>query len=879
MGNEPRTNPAPTEDDIGRRAVEVGLITAAQLRDVLLELTRLAGSPANLSTVLVSKGLLTSAQVDALSGVPLKRLGKYEIVRELGRGGMGVVYEAEDSELNRRVALKMLLGSFNSDPRESALEEERFVREARLCANLPKHPHVIGVYEAGILEGRRFIAMEFIEGSQFSEWRRQGSITLRQQVTVLRDAAVAVDHAHRHGIIHRDLKPANILIDRKNHPHVADFGLAKQTNRNATMSITASGMVMGTPAYMSPEQAHGGKEVDLRSDVWALGVMLYEILTGRTPFEADSPVKVLMKTVNDPVPAPSTIVRSPHASLDRGIEGICMKALAKSPRQRYSSARLFAEDLGRWLKGDKLPLGITPRKSNRSALIAGAAAAVVVAGLVAWIALTPSEAELAARHAVTLVAEGRKLLKQGKAADARDRFKEAKSEDPSNDEAAAGLKEAERQLAAPRAPAPPPAPPPSPAKPDPAKAAEAIKKELAVIDPIVTALIRSENYGPARDLLTQSARRREEEEWTTNISGRLEALRKTVDQQFALAKTAALEAKKRDDTATVQAARSRVAGWKWAGLEDELDLEISKVKKDPPPPATSGTLREIAVLKGSLNGINSLAVSVDGREILTTSWDDTVRIWDVQARETRIVLARSIKAISAAISPDGRWYAAGDYEGMIYLWDSSDPKTKKMPGHTGQLYGLAFTPDSKTLVSSSVDGNVCVWDVLTGLRMRSMNGHPKGALALSMSPDGRTVAVGSGSPMVRTWNIATGEPLKIYESADRGALGWPAYSPDGLKVAFGGNDGRLTIWEPETGTARDLGKHDAGIRAVAWSPDGRTIVTSSADDSLRFWDVASGAYTAQRMSSGYYAVGFSKKGNLLAAGGGDWTLHLFEPSK
>jgi len=303
------------------------------------------------------------------------------------------------------------------------------------------------------------------------------------------------------------------------------------------------------------------------------------------------------------------------------------------------------------------------------------------------------------------------------------------------------------------------------------------------------------------------------------------------------------------------------------------------LKKDPPPPATSGTLREIAVLKGSLNGINSLAVSVDGREILTTSWDDTVRIWDVQARETRIVLARSIKAISAAISPDGRWYAAGDYEGMIYLWDSSDPKTKKMPGHTGQLYGLAFTPDSKTLVSSSVDGNVCVWDVLTGLRMRSMNGHPKGALALSMSPDGRTVAVGSGSPMVRTWNIATGEPLKIYESADRGALGWPAYSPDGLKVAFGGNDGRLTIWEPETGTARDLGKHDAGIRAVAWSPDGRTIVTSSADDSLRFWDVASGAYTAQRMSSGYYAVGFSKKGNLLAAGGGDWTLHLFEPSK
>jgi len=340
MGKEPL--PEPLDVSIGQRAVELGLITANQLRAVLLELSQPGAAAPNVGAALVDKGLLSAAQLDALSGAPLKRLGKYVIVRELGRGGMGVVYEAEDSELDRRVALKMLLGSLHSDPAESALEEERFIREARLSANLPKHPQIIGVYEAGILEGRRFIAMEYIEGQQLSEWRRQGSITMRQQITLLRDTAMAVDHAHRHGIIHRDLKPANILVDRKNHPHVADFGLAKRTNQSATLSLTSSGMVMGTPAYMSPEQAHGGMEVDLRSDLWAMGVMLYETITGRLPFDADSPVKILVKTLNDPVPLPSTVIRSPTAALDAAIEAICMKALSKNPRQRYASARAFA---------------------------------------------------------------------------------------------------------------------------------------------------------------------------------------------------------------------------------------------------------------------------------------------------------------------------------------------------------------------------------------------------------------------------------------------------------------------------------------------------------------------------------------------------------
>src|SRR6185436_14504921 len=250
MAIEPKQPTEPADAYIGRKAVDLGLITANQLREVLLQLSRPGvQNPPTLGSTLVEKGLITEKQLGVLSDLAQrttpKHIGKYGILRELGKGGMGIVYEAEDPELGRRVALKMLLLEFNLNPSESAVEEERFTREARLSANLPKHPNIVGVYEAGVAEGQRFIAMEFVEGKQFSEWRIQKSVTLRQQVAVLRDAALAIDHAHRHNVIHRDLKPANILVDAELRPHVTDFGLAKRERGDPTFALTATGTVMG----------------------------------------------------------------------------------------------------------------------------------------------------------------------------------------------------------------------------------------------------------------------------------------------------------------------------------------------------------------------------------------------------------------------------------------------------------------------------------------------------------------------------------------------------------------------------------------------------------------------------------------------------------
>jgi len=881
MGKEPQDLPVLPADSVGHKAVEVGLLTAMQLREVLLDMEKTRWAPTEIGQKLVDKGYLTAAQLDALSGAPPKRVGKYVILRELGRGGMGVVYEAEDAELGRPVALKMLLGSLHANAEEAALEEERFVREARLSANLPKHPHIIGVYEAGLVDGHRFIAMEYIQGRQFSDWRRQGSITLRQQIALLRDVAMAVDHAHRHGIIHRDLKPDNILVDKKNHPHVADFGLAKRARQDATLSLTTSGMVMGTPAYMSPEQAQGGKDVDQRTDLWALGIMLYEILTGRVPFEADSPIKVLYKTVNDPVPPPSKILRGgPHAGLDQAIEEICMKALAKNPRLRYPTGRAFAEDLGRWLRGERISLGAPARKPfPKKSVLAGAG--VLIAGIaLAFFLLSPSAEERAQERAQEYVAQGQKLLKQGRYSDAIVKFGQALAEDATNRDGLAGKKAAEERLVAAARPAPK-----VPAT-DPTRERESVKTDLAGLDSTLSALRESESFGAARDLLTQSVRRHDSEDWTSAIATRTAALRSMVDDQYLKVRAAAVEAKRRKDSVEVDSARTRVSRWKWAGLSEELDLELARVKEAPPPPPPPPSVpgetlppngvRELAILHGCLNAVNSISFSGDGKLMASTDYDGALRLWDPIARVEIAKLPEKVKGRSVSISPDGKWIAVGTIDGILRIWDTARLEGRTLSVIDLQIMSVAFTPNSKSLVSSSLDGVVRLWDIETGLTVRKMEGHPGGALGLSLSPDARFVAVGTAEPLAKVWELSTGREVRRFENAGKKGVLCVTYAPDGRSVAFGGDSGDVMIGDPATGTFRVLGSCPMSIRGMAWSPDGRWIATASADNLLRLWEPATGKVTGMSLENGFYSVAFSPKGDLLAAGGADWSLRLWD---
>ena len=332
-------------------------------------------------------------------------LGKYTILREVGRGGMGVVYEALDTTLGRKVALKMLAIRPKAEAKVAQVEEERFLREAKLSAQLPTHPHVVGVYEAGVLDGNRYLAMEFINGVPMFEWWKDKSLRLQTKVAVLRDTALGVHHAHEHGVIHRDLKPENILI-ASGQPHITDFGLAKDMQQSPKDALTGKGMVVGSPHYMSPEQVRGFR-VDRRADVYSLGVILYEMFVGRRPFDGGTPEEIMLKTLKAEPPTPSSIMRSQmNPVLHQTLDNICLKAIAKAPKDRYPTAKALADDLDRWLRGEEVDADLPHRRQLRARRLLGAgaaAAAIMVAGL-AWALFTPAslDRELAAASALTM---------------------------------------------------------------------------------------------------------------------------------------------------------------------------------------------------------------------------------------------------------------------------------------------------------------------------------------------------------------------------------------------------------------------------------------------------------------------------------------------
>jgi tRNA A-37 threonylcarbamoyl transferase component Bud32 len=361
---------------LATRALQERLITQEQLQEAMAEqardLTSRKGGARPLGAILVARGFLTHAQLQGLilahgkatvTPPPMAPFGKYKLVRELGRGGMGIVYEAIESGLGRKVALKMMIVSPHTNPKDAKMDEERFLREAQLSASLTKHPNIVGVYEVGVIDGRRYLAMELIDGKPMSDWHEGEGITLRQEVEVLRAVALAVHHAHEHDVIHRDLKPQNILIDAKSEPHVTDFGLAKMVGENLSVSLTGAGMVVGTPAYISPEQAQGLKSTDRRTDVYALGVMLFEIITGRHPFTGGTAMEILMKASKNPVPSASAMLKVRLSPVQaKGLDDICQKALAKKANDRYRTAAAFAADLEKWLQGEEVKVALQTRR-------------------------------------------------------------------------------------------------------------------------------------------------------------------------------------------------------------------------------------------------------------------------------------------------------------------------------------------------------------------------------------------------------------------------------------------------------------------------------------------------------------------------------------
>ncbi len=275
---------------------------------------------------------------------PPRQFGDYELLGEIARGGMGVVYRAKQVNLDRVVALKMILAG-----RLATTDDvERFRTEAEAAGRL-QHPNVVAVFEVGEIDGQHYFSMEYIEGESLSQKLARGALPGRVAAKYVHTIARAVHYAHRQGILHRDLKPSNILIDADDEPHITDFGLAKRMGTDSGM--TRSGAIMGTPSYMAPEQAQGrARAVTPTADVYSIGAILYELLTGRPPFKAESPLDTVVQVLeNEPVP-PTLL----NPKIDKDLETICIKCLQKDPQARYASADELADDLHRFLEGEPI---------------------------------------------------------------------------------------------------------------------------------------------------------------------------------------------------------------------------------------------------------------------------------------------------------------------------------------------------------------------------------------------------------------------------------------------------------------------------------------------------------------------------------------------
>lgn len=835
-------------------------------------------------------------------------LGGVTLVRLIGEGGMGRVYEGRQRSPDRLVAVKVMRDVF-----ASPATLLRFEHEAAVLARL-RHPHIAQIHTYGTWESSLgpvpYFVMELVDAARpITRFVADTRLPIRDRVRLARDVCAAVAHGHQRGVIHRDLKPGNILVDATGGPKVIDFGVAWSSDRDRGPA-TIAGDVVGTLAYMSPEQLAGDPDaIDARTDVHALGLVLHELLTGRLPHDISglTPLAALRELENR--------IGSPAAGVERALvtEGrlargdarslgaITARCLELRPEDRYATAAELTEDLDRWIAGE--PVAARPpgaaetllrlaRRHRAWAAAAGVALAAIVVAL-AGIGTSWMRAERARRIAEDSRAE----------ADSRGR-------------------EAERQAAAARA-------------------------ELAFSNVLLAAEARDRgNVAEARRLLDAA---RDAAGWkrppieVAAIAATLDDAAAVIDAHAGSVTAVAwsadgsrlatgdgagvvrIEGVDRGVRSRRDAVRCDHGGRVWAVAFSADGRRLASASSD-------GTVRVwdaatgacVTTLEGHRGAVYAVDYSADGTRLATAARDGTVRVWDTDGwKEIGRLRGDWGTAYAVRFAPRGSLLASGWQDGSLRLWEPGEESPRvTLGGHTDRIFDVAFTPDGNVVASASEDATVRlwkseggsdplvlrhpvrvnriafaasgrrvitaagdavgrVWDVDGGAEVAQLRGHAAALWSVASAPGGTLVATGAADGTARIWDLSgvdldvAGGP-RFLTGARVHAVAWSA---DGRTLAAGLADGVLEVRDARRMLVRDRIPIGGGrINGVAFASDGRTVAAACDDGGVRMYDVAGGTppRTLPAHEKRVFCVGFSPAGQLLATASEDRTARIWD---